>query len=61
MFNLDLLFRWSIYIINYIGPLCAKFKITFSEWMSTRHTVKSAAVDIQLLTNAIAVGFIIRR
>ena len=61
MFNLDLLFHWSIYITNYTGPLRAKFKITFGKRMSTRYTVKSAAADIQLLANAIATGFIIYR
>jgi len=29
--------------------------------MSTQHTVKSAAADIQSLTNAITTGFIIHR
>ena len=46
---------------NYTGLLRAKFKIMFSERMSTRHTIKSAAADIQLLTNVIAAGSIIRR
>ena len=46
---------------NYTGLLRVKFKIIFSERMSTRHTVKSAAADIQLLANMIAIGSIIRR
>ena len=45
---------------NYTGPLRAKFEIIFGERMSTRHTVKSAAADIQSLANAIAAGSIIR-
>lgn len=60
-FNLDSLFRWSIHMTNYTGPLRAKFEITFGERMSTRHTVKSPAADIQSLANAIAEGSIIRR
>ena len=46
---------------NYTGPLRAKFEITFGKRMPTRHTVKSAAADIQSLANAIAAGSIIRR
>ena len=60
-FNLDSLFRWSIHITNYTGPLCTKFEIIFGERMSTQHTVKSPAADIQSLANVIAEGFIIRR
>jgi hypothetical protein len=60
MFNLDLLFRWSIYITNYTEPLHTKFEIIFGERMSTQHTVKSAAADIQSLANIITAGSIIR-
>jgi hypothetical protein len=59
MFNLDLLFHWSIYITNYTELLYTKFEIMFGKRMSTQYTVKSAAVDIQSLTNMIAAGSII--
>ena len=47
-------------MINYTGLLYVKFKIIFGEWMSTQYTIKSAAVNIQLLANVIATGSIIR-
>lgn len=48
-FDVDLLFQWSLPIINYLAPLKANLELTFGEHTNTEHTVKSPGTDIHTL------------
>ena len=47
MFNIDKLFKWSVFIISYTSALRDIFKRVFSECINSEYITKSLALDIR--------------
>ena len=53
MFNIDELFKWSVFTISYTGVLCDIFERVFNKRINSKYTTKSPALDIYYFADQI--------